>query len=53
MTGKFSAVADKIKLAGPFTLWNGAVAAASATFIGHYPWYVSNIVARLPALMES
>ena len=37
VTGKFSAVVDKIKLGGPLTLYNGAIAAASATFVGHYP----------------
>jgi hypothetical protein len=26
-------------VAGPFALYNGALAAASATFVGHYPWY--------------
>ena len=39
VTGKFSAVVDKVKLAGPFALYNGALAAASATFVGHYPWF--------------
>jgi Mitochondrial carrier protein len=39
VTGKFSAVVDKVKLAGPLTLYNGALAAASATFVGHYPWF--------------
>ena len=39
VTGKFSAVVDKVKLAGPFALYNGAIAAASATFVGHYPWF--------------
>mmetsp|Transcript_19442 Transcript_19442/g.28076 ORF Transcript_19442/g.28076 Transcript_19442/m.28076 type:complete len:181 (+) Transcript_19442:232-774(+) len=38
VTGKFSAVVDKVKIGGPLTLYNGAVAAASATFVGHYPW---------------
>jgi len=37
VTGKFSAVVDKVKLAGPYALYNGALAAASATFVGHYP----------------
>lgn len=37
VTGKFSAVVDKIKVGGPMTLYNGAIAAASATFVGHYP----------------
>lgn len=37
VTGKFSAVVDKIKVGGPMTLYNGAIAAFSATFVGHYP----------------
>ena len=41
VTGKFSAVVDKVKLAGPLTLYNGALAAASATFVGHYPWFAT------------
>ena len=39
VTGKFSAVADKVRVAGPFALYNGAIAASSATFVGHYPWF--------------
>jgi Mitochondrial carrier protein len=39
VTGKFSSVVDKVKLAGPLSLYNGALAAASATFVGHYPWF--------------
>lgn len=39
VTGKFSNVVDKVKLAGPLSLYNGALAAASATFVGHYPWF--------------
>jgi len=41
VTGKFSAVVDKVKLVGPLALWNGALAAASATFVGHYPWFAT------------
>mmetsp|Transcript_19443 Transcript_19443/g.28077 ORF Transcript_19443/g.28077 Transcript_19443/m.28077 type:complete len:291 (+) Transcript_19443:232-1104(+) len=41
VTGKFSAVVDKVKIGGPLTLYNGAVAAASATFVGHYPWFLT------------
>jgi len=37
VTGKFSAVVDKMKVGGPLILYNGALAAASATFVGHYP----------------
>jgi hypothetical protein len=37
VTGKFSAVVDKVKINGPLALYNGSLAAASATFVGHYP----------------
>lgn len=39
VTGRFGAVLDKIKVGGPMVLYNGAIAAASATFVGHYPWF--------------
>eukprot|EP00547_Thalassionema_nitzschioides_P006186 CAMPEP_0194220554 /NCGR_PEP_ID=MMETSP0156-20130528/28680_1 /TAXON_ID=33649 /ORGANISM="Thalassionema nitzschioides, Strain L26-B" /LENGTH=289 /DNA_ID=CAMNT_0038950641 /DNA_START=26 /DNA_END=895 /DNA_ORIENTATION=- len=39
VTGKFSAVVDKVKINGPLSLYNGSLAAASATFVGHYPWF--------------
>jgi hypothetical protein len=39
VTGKFTSVVDKIKVGGPLTLYNGSIAAASATFVGHYPWF--------------
>ncbi|KAI2490073.1 hypothetical protein MHU86_24515 [Fragilaria crotonensis] len=39
VTGKFSAVVDKIKTNGPLSVYNGSIAAASATFVGHYPWF--------------
>mmetsp|Transcript_22596 Transcript_22596/g.62842 ORF Transcript_22596/g.62842 Transcript_22596/m.62842 type:complete len:293 (+) Transcript_22596:154-1032(+) len=41
VTGKFSAVVDKVKLNGPLSLYNGSIAAASATFVGHYPWFAT------------
>jgi hypothetical protein len=41
VTGKFSAVVDKVRLAGPMALYNGSLAAASATFVGHYPWFLT------------
>jgi len=41
VTGKFSAVVDKVKAVGPRALYNGALAAASATFVGHYPWFAT------------
>lgn len=31
----------KIKARGPFVLWHGALAAASATAVGHFPWFVT------------
>lgn len=37
VTGKFSSVVDKMKIGGPMILYNGSIAAASATFVGHYP----------------
>lgn len=39
VTGKFSNVVDKVKLNGPRALYNGSIAASSATFVGHYPWF--------------
>ena len=39
VTGKFSNVVDKVKATGPLSLYNGSIAAASATFVGHYPWF--------------
>lgn len=39
VTGKFSAVVDKVKVSGPMALYNGSIAASSATFVGHYPWF--------------
>ena len=29
----------KFKVAGPSTFYHGSIAAASATFVGHYPWF--------------
>lgn len=37
VTGKFSAVTEKIKKGGPLILYNGSIGAAVATFVGHYP----------------
>ena len=39
VTGKFSNVVDKVRTTGPLSLYNGSLAAASATFVGHYPWF--------------
>eukprot|EP00522_Entomoneis_paludosa_P012754 CAMPEP_0172440276 /NCGR_PEP_ID=MMETSP1065-20121228/955_1 /TAXON_ID=265537 /ORGANISM="Amphiprora paludosa, Strain CCMP125" /LENGTH=289 /DNA_ID=CAMNT_0013189063 /DNA_START=39 /DNA_END=908 /DNA_ORIENTATION=- len=41
VTGKFSNVVDKVKIGGPLVLYNGSLAAASATFVGHYPWFAT------------
>ena len=38
VTGKFSNVIDKVKVGGIPALYQGSIAAASATFVGHYPW---------------
>lgn len=39
VTGKFSNVINKVKVSGPLVLYHGALASASATFVGHYPWF--------------
>lgn len=39
VTGKFSNVVSKVKMEGPRALYHGSLAAASATFVGHYPWF--------------
>ena len=30
---------NKLKVKGPGVFWYGALASASATFVGHYPWF--------------
>ena len=53
VTGKFSAVVDKVELVGPRALYNGALAAASTTFVGHYPYVLCitfNMSTKLQAL---
>ena len=37
----FSVLKNKVKTNGPKTLWNGSGAAMSATFVGHYPWFMT------------
>ncbi len=32
---------NKIKMNGPQILFNGTVASTSATFVGHYPWFLT------------
>lgn len=39
VTGKFSNVVQKVKIEGVPALYHGSLAAASATFVGHYPWF--------------
>lgn len=39
VTGKFSNVVTKVKIEGIPALYHGSLAAASATFVGHYPWF--------------
>merc|ERR1719510_1132338 len=31
----------KVRVGGPFVLWHGSLAACSATFVGHYPWFAT------------
>jgi len=41
VTGKFNSIISKIKTTskGPLILYDGSLAAASATFVGHFPWF--------------
>jgi len=39
VTGSFQPVLAKVKAGGPTVLYHGSIAAASATFVGHYPWF--------------
>merc|ERR1711990_862301 len=32
----------KIRTSGVLVLWNGAIGAMTATFVGHYPWFFTN-----------
>jgi hypothetical protein len=32
---------NKLKARGPSVFWYGALASASATFVGHYPWFLT------------
>ncbi len=32
-------LANKVRSQGPFVLWHGALAAFSATAVGHFPWF--------------
>jgi len=35
----FKNLVSKLKVKGPSVFWYGALAASSATFVGHYPWF--------------
>lgn len=37
----FAALMNKVKLGGPTVLYDGALAASVATFVGHYPWFAT------------
>lgn len=39
VTGKFAPVVEKVRVGGAGALYHGSLAAASATFVGHYPWF--------------
>ncbi len=39
VTGSFSNVITKVKSTGISALYHGSLASASATFVGHYPWF--------------
>jgi len=30
---------NKVRTTGPLVFWHGSLAAAAATFVGHYPWF--------------
>lgn len=32
---------SKVKQGGPSVLWHGSLGACSATFVGHYPWFLT------------
>ncbi|GMI09547.1 hypothetical protein TrVE_jg10403 [Triparma verrucosa] len=39
--GSIAPVFAKVKTSGPTVLYHGSLAAASATFVGHYPWFAT------------
>jgi hypothetical protein len=43
-------MAEKLRLRGPASLWDGALAAAAATWLGSYPWFATfnGLQAALP-----
>lgn len=45
----------KARIAGPSTFYQGSLAAASATFVGHYPWFFvyNSLNAYLPVYTDT
>ena len=39
--GGFKKLINKVRINGPQTLYHGSLASASATFVGHYPWFLT------------
>ncbi|CAM9197810.1 unnamed protein product [Ascophyllum nodosum] len=37
----FPALVKKVKAKGPMVLYHGAIAASTATLVGHYPWFLT------------
>ncbi|GMI41340.1 hypothetical protein TeGR_g7720 [Tetraparma gracilis] len=52
--GSFQPVLTKMKAGGPTVLYHGSLAAASATFVGHYPWFATYnfLNAKYPAIED-
>lgn len=39
--GNIGVLLTKVKASGPLVLYDGALAASLATFVGHYPWFAT------------
>lgn len=39
--GGLTKLGQKVRVGGPTVLWHGGLAASSATFVGHYPWFAT------------
>merc|ERR1712100_909476 len=39
--GGLGKLQSKVVAGGPTVLWHGGLGAASATFVGHYPWFAT------------
>ncbi|KDD75437.1 hypothetical protein H632_c685p1 [Helicosporidium sp. ATCC 50920] len=52
--GGFGKLAAKVRVGGPSVLYHGAIAAAAATWAGHYPWFFTYnyLDAQLPRYDE-